>query len=148
MRDDGDLELLRAEQACRQLVLRAAACADAGDARSLAALFSPDAELVRPGGVPIRGRVAIEAAYRDRPAERMTVHLVCGTLFDEVRADRAAATSRVLLWSGDARGPAGTHGRAAEPRQIIGSFRDRFMRSAEGWLIAWRTASFDLYHED
>jgi hypothetical protein len=34
MGDDGDLELLRAEQACRQLVLRAAPWADAGDARS------------------------------------------------------------------------------------------------------------------
>jgi ketosteroid isomerase-like protein len=140
-------DILRAEQACRDLVLCAAAYADAGDARTLAALFTAEAELVRPGGQPILGREAIATAYRERPAERITVHLVCGTLFDACGPDAASATSRVLLWSGDRGSDAGPHGRPAAPRQVVGSFRDRFVRTAEGWRIARRHASFELFRE-
>jgi ketosteroid isomerase-like protein len=142
-----DLDVLLAAHRCRTLVLRAATCADAGDADGLAALFTADAELVRPGGRPIRGREAIAAAYRERPADRLTVHLVCGTLFEACSGDRASATSRVLLWSADGRGEAGPFGRAAAPRQVVGRFRDTFVHTDEGWRIARRHASFELFRD-
>lgn len=44
------LEEGRTETSCRNLVLRAAALADGGRASDLAALFTPDAVLVRPPG--------------------------------------------------------------------------------------------------
>jgi ketosteroid isomerase-like protein len=136
------------EAACRELVLRAAALADGGQPDALAAVFTGDAHLTRPNGVVLEGREAIARAYRDRPGHRITVHLVCGTLFDEVGPDHASATSRVLLWAGDLRAGSGPQGRAAEGRQVVGRFVDRFVRTAEGWRIDRRVACFDLHTPD
>ena len=142
------LQRLLDESACRELVLRAAALADSGQSDALAALFTSDAHLTRPNGEQIAGREAIARTYADRPAHRMTVHLVCGTLFDEVGLGHAQATSRVLLWSADLRTDSSQQGRAAEGRQIVGRLVDRFRRDAEGWRIARRVACFDLHTPD
>ena len=139
------LGALRAEQACRELVLRSAALIDAGDWSGLAALFSVDAELTRPAGPVISGREAIERAYRERPSERLTAHLVCGTLFEEIGPNLARASSRVLLWTADSRSEVGPYGRAASARQLVGSFRDTFVRTSAGWQIGMRRAGFDLH---
>lgn len=136
------------EAACRDLVLRSAALADAGQPDALAALFTASAQLTRPNGVVLAGREAIARAYRDRPAHRTTVHLVCGTLFDEVGTDHADATTRVLLWAADLRADSGPQGRPAEGRQVVGRFVDRFVRAVEGWRIDRRVAWFDLHSPD
>lgn len=139
---------LQAEQACRDLVLRSAALSDAGDAAALAALFAEDAELVRPGAPAITGRAAIEQSYRQRPAGRITAHMVLGTLFDGGMQDgTASATSRVLVWTADAGAQAGPHGRPADPRQRLGFFADRFVYTAEGWRIQQRRAGFELFRD-
>ncbi|SFF26812.1 nuclear transport factor 2 family protein [Paracidovorax wautersii] len=140
---------LQAEQACRDLVLRSAALSDAGDAAALAALFAEDAQLVRPGAPPISGRAAIEQSYRQRPAGRITAHMVLGTLFDGAigDGDEASATSRVLVWTADAGTEPGPHGRPAEPRQRLGFFADRFVYTAEGWRIQQRRAGFEMFRD-
>jgi len=130
---------------CRDLVLRSAACVDAGDAAGLAALFTADATLARPDGTVLHGRSAIADAYARRPAGRITRHLVCGTLFDTLGEDQAEATSQVLLWTADADQPPGPHGRPAHPLQRLGHFSDRFARTAAGWRIGHRQAGFDLF---
>jgi len=144
-----DLLALLSEQACRTLVLRSAALSDAGDAAALAALFSEDAELVRPGAPAITGRAAIEQSYRQRPAGRITAHMVLGTVFDGAIGDggEASATSRVLVWTADAGTEPGPHGRPAEPRQRLGFFADRFVRTAEGWRIRQRRAGFEMFRD-
>ena len=53
------LQRLLIIEACRDLVLRAAAQADTGDATALAALFTEDAVLARPNAEPLLGRAAI-----------------------------------------------------------------------------------------
>jgi len=138
---------LRAELACRELVLRSAAFIDAGDSLGLASLFSVDAQLQRPAGPLICGREAIELAYRERPSERITAHLICGTLFDELGPNVARARSRVLVWTADARDVAGLQGRAAAARQLVGHFNDTFVRTSAGWRIGLRRAGFDLHRE-
>lgn len=140
------LERLLIEQACRDLVQQAAARTDGQDHEGFAALFTADALLQRPGGAALQGREAIVAAYRERPANRMTRHLLCGTLFGDCGPEAAAATTQVLLWSGDADDAPGPFGRWS-PRQVLGQFEDRFVRTPEGWRIARRVASFTLYSE-
>lgn len=142
------IALLQAESACRALVLQAAALADAGDADALAALFSADARLTRPNGAVLQGRDAIAASYRERAAHRLTVHLICGTLFSALEADAARASSHVLLWTSNALRDAGPQGRPADRRQLVGRFVDRFVRLPEGWRIAERVASFDMHAPD
>lgn len=137
-----DIQTLLIEHDCRQLLLRAAAAADASDAPALAALFSPDATLVRPGRPPIHGRSAIQASYAQRPAERLTRHLLTNILVEVTGPDRARATSAVLLWSGHRDDPPGPHGRPADAQQVLGQFDDLLLRTPEGWRIHERHASF------
>ncbi len=134
-------------QACRDLVLRAAARTDAQEHEAFAALFTPDGVLVRPGAEPLAGRDAIVASYRTRPATRITRHVVSNTLVDFEAADRARVRSQVLLWTGSTDAPVERFGRKADAVQALGAFDDVMVRTPEGWRIARREAGFTLYRE-
>ena len=137
-----------AQQACRDLVVRAAACIDMQDYEAFAALFLPDGELQRPGDSPLHGRAAILAAYRARPADRITRHVVTNTRVDLESESVARVSSLVLLWSGSRSSAAGPYGRPAQPRRVLGEFDDRLVQVDEGWRIARRIARFVLVDED
>lgn len=139
-----ELERLLAVQACRDLVLRAAAATDAQDAAALAALFAPDAVLERPNAAPIQGRDAIRRAYADAPAGRLSRHLVTNTLVQLIAPDQARASSLVLRCIGQADAPAGPLGRPLSAPAAVGELHDRFTRSTEGWRIQHRRALFTL----
>lgn len=135
------------ERSCQTLVLRAAHCADTGNAQAHAQLFTPDGVLMRPNAAPLVGREAIAAAYAQRPADRITRHLVTNTLVDVVSPTQAHALSYVLLWSGSTDSAAGPQGRQAHPKQMVGEFKDVLVQGPQGWLIQQREASFVLYAE-
>lgn len=142
------VDRMLAQQACRDLVLRAAAGADTGDADALAMLFTEDAVLVRPGAQPLHGREAIRAAYAQRPAGRITRHLVANSLVELDASGQAHARSYVLLWTGAAGDPDGPAGRPAQARQMVGEFDDRFLCLPDGqWLIQHREARFVLHRD-
>jgi uncharacterized protein (TIGR02246 family) len=135
-------------QACQEVVLRAAACVDAGDATALAALFTEDAVLVRPGAEPLVGRTAIHATYAQRPAERITRHLVSNMLVDIESPKQARVRSCVLLWTGSKSDAEGPNGRVAHARQLVGEFDDQLQQDAQGaWLIRHRDARFVLHRD-
>lgn len=138
------LDRLLAEQACRDLVVRAAHCTDSHRHEAFAALFATDAVLTRPGGEPLRGREAILASYRTRPTDRITRHLVTGSVIELDSATQARGLSYVLLWGGETGDAEGASGRPAR-RQVMGEFDDVFTLTAEGWRIARRDARFVLY---
>jgi uncharacterized protein (TIGR02246 family) len=142
------IERLLIQDACRELVLRAAECADGHDAAGLAALFAPDGVLRRPGGQALVGRAAIEGAYAQRPRERLTRHLVTNTLVEVESPTRATARSRVLLWAGFTEDADGPQGRPLRGPQLVGEFADRFVLIDEGWRFASRDASFVLHAGD
>ncbi|WP_240636191.1 nuclear transport factor 2 family protein [Caldimonas tepidiphila] len=142
-----ELERMLAREACRELVLQAALHVDANRPEQFAALFAEDGVLTRPNAQPLRGREAILAAYRQRPADRITRHLVTNTLVTLESDTEARAASYVLLWSGSADAEPGAQGRPAHPRRMVGEFDDRFVLTAEGWRIARREARFVLHLE-
>lgn len=139
------LQTLLIQDACRELVLRSVECTDAHDAPGLAALFAPDGVLRRPTGQPLIGRAAIEAAYAQRPRERITRHLVTNTRVEVQSATAAHARSRVLLWAGSTEDADGPQGRPLRGPQLVGEFDDRFVLTDEGWRFASRDASFVLH---
>jgi uncharacterized protein (TIGR02246 family) len=143
-----ELQRLLIESACRTLVLRAAACADANEPARLAAWFTDDATLVRPNAQPLQGRQAIQQAYAQRPAGRITRHLVTHTLVEVESAAVAHAHSCVLLWAGSLADEPGPQGRPAQPRQVLGEFDDRCVLTPAGWRIARRDARFVLHTGD
>ncbi|EON13921.1 nuclear transport factor 2 family protein [Pandoraea sp. SD6-2] len=141
------LEVLLAKQACHDLVMRFVACNDRRDPQGLAALFAENGVLVRPNGDTLAGPAAIAAAYADRPADRLTRHLVGNVLIDVTSPTSAIGSSTVLLWSGSAQDTPGPFGRPAQGRQVMGEFEDTFVRTAQGWRIARREARFTFIRE-
>ena len=137
------------EAACRDTVTRAARLVDQQDYDAFAALFTEDGVLQRPAGEPLLGREAMVAAYRARPASRITRHLLAGTVVDVQSADEALAFSNVLLWVGDRSDDAGPNGRPARGAQVAGEFEDRLRRCDDGrWRISHRSARFLLHTGD
>ncbi len=147
MSQQDDLTRWMAQQACRDLVMKAGACTDAQDHEGFAACFAEDGELVRPGAQPLRGHEAIITSYRARPPERITRHLVTNTRVELDSPTEARAFSLVLLWSGVSTDEAGPFGRPAQARQALGEFDDRFVLTEAGWRIARREARFVLFKE-
>lgn len=145
--DAQTLDVLLAKQACHDLVMRFVACNDRRDAQGLAALFAETGMLVRPNGDTLVGPVAIAAAYAERPADRLTRHLVGNVLIDVTSPTRAIGSSTVLLWSASANDVPGPFGRPAQGRQVMGEFEDTFVRTAQGWRIARREARFTFVRE-
>ncbi|VVD64849.1 nuclear transport factor 2 family protein [Pandoraea terrigena] len=145
--DPRTLDVLLAKQACHELVMRFVACNDRRDPQGLAALFAETGVLVRPNGDTLVGPVAIAAAYAERPADRLTRHLVGNVLIDVMSPTRAIGSSTVLLWSASAHVAPGPFGRPAEGRQVMGEFDDTFVRTAQGWRIARREARFTFVRE-
>lgn len=138
------LQTLLIKDACRHLVLRAAALADANEPGALAALFAEGGLLVRPGAEPLIGREAIRQSYTQRPAERITRHLVTNIVVEVESETEARAASVVLLWSGSTQDTPGPQGRPAQ-REVVGEFSDRLSLTPEGWRIARREARFVLH---
>jgi len=141
------IDRLLAENACRQLILESASRADASDPDGLSLLYTEDGILVRPGAEALQGRAAIAAAYRARPADRMTRHLLTNVAVTLESSVSARGVSSVLLWSTSATEAPGPFGRPAHPRQVVGEFHDRFTLVDGQWKIARRDASFIMFVE-
>ena len=111
---------------CARLVARYANLNDEGRWEELAALYAEDGVMTRPSApdVEILGRAAILAAFRARPP-RTTRHFCSNVVIDVEDADHARGTSAVVLYTG-----------ATPP--AVGSFHDRFVRTAEGWRFRER----------
>lgn len=138
-----------ADAACRDVVSRAARLTDLQAHDEFAALFTDDAELQRPGGETLHGRAAIVAAYRARPAGRLTRHLLGGTVVDLLGDDEATAHTAVLLYRSSEAEPVGAFGRAVQGPAVVGSFDDRLRRGADGrWRISRRVARFEMHTPD
>ena len=142
-----ELDAVVARQACHDLVIRFVSCNDKRDAQGVAALFAEDGMLVRPNGDTLTGPAAIAAAYADRPADRITRHLVGNVLIDVSSPTTATGTSTVLLWSGSAADAAGPFGRPMKNREVMGEFEDSFVKTPGGWRIARREARFVFVRE-
>lgn len=132
------LDRLLAEQEIARLITRFALLNDAGDWQAVAAMFTMDGKFIRPaGGDPIVGRDAIHASFESRPP-RKSCHLITNIVVDVTAADAADARCTLLLYAA----PAG-ESVAASPA-LIGGFRDKLVRTADGWLFAERAGFLDL----
>ena len=132
------LDRLLAEHDIARLITRFALLNDAADWASVAAMFTEDGTFVRPaGGAPIVGRDAIRAAFESRPP-RTSCHLITNIVVDLASVDAATARCSLLLYAAPAAEP------AASSPALIGGFRDRIVRSADGWRFAERVGFLDL----
>ena len=132
------LDRMLAEHDIARLTTRFALLNDAGDWDAVAQTFTEDARFVRPaGGDPVMGRKAIHESFASRPA-RKSCHLITNIVVDVISADEATSRCTLLLYAA----PAGDSV-AASPG-LIGGFRDRLVRTPEGWRFAERVGFLDL----
>ena len=134
------LDRLFAEQEIAALVTRYAMLNDDGDHAGVAALFTEDGSFVRPsGGAPIVGPAAIRASYEGRPP-RISRHLITNIVVDLESADAATARSTMILYTA---APGALPAVANKPA-LLGGFRDRLVKTADGWRFAAREGYLDL----
>lgn len=141
MKDD---ERRAIEADCERLIKRHVNLNDAQDWAGCAALYTGDARMGRPSqpGTFVEGCEAILAAFEARPP-RAQRHQVGNIVIDVEDADHARAFSVIVLWQGD-RTPDGELPTMSANSPLIGWYRDKLVRTAEGWRFAERAGGLDF----
>ncbi len=118
-----------AEHDCARLIANYANLNDEARWDEVAALYAEDGVMIRPTApdAPVHGREAILAAFKSRPA-RTTRHVCSNVVITVEGPDTATGVSAMLLFTG-----------ATVP--LVGSFHDKFVRTAEGWRFGERRGS-------
>ena len=139
------LALLQAEKACRDVIVSAAEAVDQQNYLALVDLFTDDASLVRPGGLALKGRAEILAAYQSKDVNRLTQHLICQQSIQVSPAGVAQSRSKVLLYATDRQRELSPKGRIADAQQQVGVIEDQLVLTDDGWKIKKRLAWFELF---
>ena len=115
------------EWECARLINLYAALNDAARWEEVAALYAEDGLMTRPTAPdePIVGREALLAAFRARPP-RTGQHVVSNVVVTVESETRARATSAMLLFT------------SKEGPPLVGSYRDGFVLTDEGWRFSER----------
>jgi len=132
------------EADCARLIHQYINLNDAQDWAGVAALYTPDARFARPSrpGEFIEGRPAILASFTARPP-RAQRHVIANVQVDVDGPDSARAFSVIVLYMGDAAEDGGLP--VMDPKSpLIGFYRDRLVRTAEGWRFAERVGGLDF----
>jgi hypothetical protein len=146
--DMTETDILAAESACRALCVDYCDIVDAQDyPRLLREVFAQDAIFARPTAPqdPLRGVENIVASFESRPRTRVTQHFVANIRIHVESPTAASGSCRILLYMGDSAEPETAEGRQAAPKQLIGMYVDRYVRTNAGWRIAERRGR-TLFH--
>ncbi|WP_322027945.1 nuclear transport factor 2 family protein [Burkholderia sp. BCC1977] len=131
---------------CEQLSLQVSRWFDLGDFERAAALFTEDAEFIRPStypNLPLRGRAAIQELGKQLPAGVMSRH-VCSNFIVEVQGKDRVVCRSLFTRFGDNR-PEDTRQQPlpiAECLRSVGEYEEHMVRTPEGWRIASRIGRF------
>jgi len=131
------------ERACERLVTEYCHFVDHGKAAKISSQFTDDGVWVTNTAVH-SGRKAIEAYYQARQAnvKRMSRHVCNNLLIDVIDENNAKGVVYLTLYRHD-----GEPNRPLSPSdvpQMVGEYRDTFVRTARGWRFKRReiNASF------
>src|SRR5687768_2432266 len=123
--------------ACEDLITAYCHAIDLGDATAVADLFTDDG-VWSSAEVTMRGAGEIRAGFGRRAAmERRSAHVCTNVAVTVEAADRATGVCYFTLFRHD--GPSGPVAPLAGPA-MVGVYRDRFARTADGWRFAERVA--------
>jgi ketosteroid isomerase-like protein len=132
------LDRLLAERDIARLIVDFGLFNDAGDWAAAADTFADDAKFTRPtGGDPILGREAIRKSFESRPP-RKSCHLISNVTVDILSDTEASARCTLVLYAA----PAGET--VAGSPALIGGYRDRLVRTPQGWKFSERVGFLDL----
>ena len=137
-------ELLSIERACQRLVTEYCHLVDHGKAEQIAGLFSEDGVWKSAEGTA-NGRDEVRRGFaaRQANAKRMSRHVCNNLLLNIIDEDHAEGTVYLTLYRHD-----GEPGRRISPLdgpQMVGEYRDRFVRTSEGWRFAHREIEISFF---
>ena len=132
-----DLQRLLIERECERLVTLYCHHVDHGEAAKIADLFSQDGVWAGPG-VRMQGKEQLRKGFGAREANtaRMSRHVCNNLLLQVIDDDHAEGTVYLTLYRHD-----GEEGRRVSPLEgpvLVGEYRDRFVRTEEGWRFEER----------
>jgi len=147
MTEFSQAEMRNVEAACYALCAEYAEIIDSQDWPRLTEIFAEDAAFALPIGSkePIRGADKIVAMFRSRPSGRLTQHLISNFRVRMESMDTAVGTCRVLLFTSDLSEPETPEGRKAAPKQMMGTYQDRYVRTKNGWRFAERVGGITFH---
>lgn len=138
-----DEERRAVELDCERLIKLYVNLNDGQEWEAVAALYTEDALMGRPsGGPPIEGRAAILQAFLARPP-RAQRHTISNIVVEVEDADHARAFSVIVLYQGDQPGEGGLPAMSANS-PLVGWYRDRLVRTGDGWRFAERVGGLDF----
>jgi hypothetical protein len=142
-----ETEIRNAELACSALAIEYAEIVDTKDYARFSEIFAEDAAFTLPTNPQgtIRGVDNIIASFNARPRNRLTHHIMSNIRVKVETADAAVGTCRVLLFTSDAAEPETPEGRKASPKQLMGTYHDRYVRTKNGWRFAERRGGISLH---
>lgn len=132
------------EWACTHLTHRFAQYLDARDFDAVVALFSVDGALSRPSAPSeiVQGREALLAAYKARPAGKVSRHFITNTVIDVDSPTEAHGVCYILMYTAP---PSDGPGRLqADPVQAVGAYHDRFVLEDGTWKFRERIGSVSM----
>ena len=132
------LSELALEHACARLILDLARFTDDGNYAAALALFTDDATMDRDGEV-FSGIAALRQAYAQRPANRITRHVVSNIVVQRDGPAQALVSSHVTVYRhvvdpNHANPPYRLAG-----ADVLGQYQDRLLLTSAGWRLASRT---------
>jgi len=132
------------EWECTRLINLYANLNDQGRWQDVAALYAEDGLMTRPTApdAPIVGRDTILASFLSRPA-RATKHICANIVVEAESATEASATSNILLFAGTNAEDGGLPTRNDGP-PLVGEYRDRFVKTTDGWRFAERRGTLSF----
>ena len=147
MTEFSQAEMRNVEAACYALCAEYAEIIDTQDYARLAEVFADDATFTLPIGAkePIRGADKIVAMFQSRPGNRLTHHLISNFRVRMETRATAVGTCRVLLFTSDVSEPETPEGRKTASKQLMGTYRDRYVRTKDGWRFAERLGGITFH---
>lgn len=129
------------ERECERLVAQFCHYVDHGQAQRIADLFSEDGVWTAPGVVTLTGRAELRAGLGERQAKtsRVARHVCSNLLVEVLDEERAEGVVYVTIYRHDRReGESDEDPAPVELPLMLGEYRDRYVRTPEGWRIARR----------
>ncbi len=142
-----DLKRLLIERECERLVTRYCHLVDHGDAERVAELFSADGVWKGPGAL-MEGNEQVRKGFAMRQANtgRMSRHVCNNLLVNVIDEDHAEGVVYLTLYRHD-----GDPERRTSPLEgpaMVGEYRDRFVRTDDGWRIAERAIRVSFVRDE
>ena len=137
------IEKMLIERECERLVTQYCHFVDHDEAARIADLFTEDATC-RLTKVSMTGREQIRAGFQRRQDNkgRMSRHVCNNLLIDVVSSTEAIGTVYLTLYRYD--GEAGRRISPLDGPEMVGEYRDRFVKTGDGWRIAHRSIVIDF----